>query len=165
MLFLVVFCFLIFASYPQSFFPLSSFSEALLALSLPFLSEWFFFVYAKAALAHSRNHNTGVTGQFLPPKNDFEHARGPRYPAYAFWTRQIATTLLLSLIVTQFILRFYHHAHLFVNDLFSSYKLNLCILYLNIKPPDIMPTLQRPKLLPKHGPCSELPLYSHNDQW
>ena len=52
-LFLVVFCFLIFASYPQPFFPLSSVSEALFALSLPFLSERFFFIHAKAALVHS----------------------------------------------------------------------------------------------------------------
>ena len=22
------------------------------------------------------------------PKNDFQHDRGPRYPAYALWTRQ-----------------------------------------------------------------------------
>ena len=43
--------FLIFASYPQPFFPLSSDSEA----SFPFLSERFFFVYAKAALACSLN--------------------------------------------------------------------------------------------------------------
>ena len=34
-LFLVVFCFLIFASYPQPFFPLSSVSEALLVLIYP----------------------------------------------------------------------------------------------------------------------------------
>ena len=30
----------------------------------------------------------GVTGQFLLPKNDFEHAHGPRNSAYTFWTRQ-----------------------------------------------------------------------------
>ena len=42
-LFLVV---LIFASYPQPFFPLSSVTEALFALSL-FLSECFFFVMLK----------------------------------------------------------------------------------------------------------------------
>ena len=47
------FSFLIFVSYPQPFFPLSSVSEALFALSLPFLSERFIFVHAKAALAHS----------------------------------------------------------------------------------------------------------------
>ena len=35
-------------------------------------------------------NNMGVTGQFLPPKNDFEHARGPpRNSAFAFWTRQM----------------------------------------------------------------------------
>ena len=88
MLFLVVFCFLIFVSYPQPFFPLSSISEAQFALSLSFLTERFFFVHARAALAHSEINNKGVTGQFLQPKNDFEHPRGPRrYPTYAFWTR------------------------------------------------------------------------------
>ena len=47
---------LIFASYPQPFFPLSSVAETLFALSFPFLIERFFFVHAKAALlAHSRN--------------------------------------------------------------------------------------------------------------
>ena len=54
-LFLVVFCFLTNASYPRPFVPLSSVTEALLALTFPFLSERFFFVHAKAALAHSRN--------------------------------------------------------------------------------------------------------------
>ena len=29
--------------------------------------------------------NTGVTGHFKPPQNDFEHARGPLHSAYAFW--------------------------------------------------------------------------------
>ena len=48
-LLLVVFCFLIFASYPQHFFPLFFSHEALFALSFPFLSERFFFVHAKAA--------------------------------------------------------------------------------------------------------------------
>ena len=28
-------------------------------------------------------NNTGVTGHFLLPKNDFEHAHGPRDSAYA----------------------------------------------------------------------------------
>ena len=28
-------------------------------------------------------NNTGVMGLSLPPKNDFEHARGPRNSAYA----------------------------------------------------------------------------------
>ena len=51
----MVFCFLIFASYPQPFFPLSSVSEAPFALSFPFLSERFFLVHAKAALAYSQN--------------------------------------------------------------------------------------------------------------
>ena len=58
-LFLVVFYFLIFASYPQSSAFLSSVlhSEALFALSFSFLSERFFFImgHAKAALAHSQN--------------------------------------------------------------------------------------------------------------
>ena len=36
--------FLVFASYPEPFFPLSSVAEALFALSFPFLSERFFFV-------------------------------------------------------------------------------------------------------------------------
>ena len=58
----------------------SSVSEALFTLSFSFLSERFFFVHDKAALARSRN---GVTGQSLPPKNDFEHARGLRNSAYA----------------------------------------------------------------------------------
>ena len=53
----------------------SSVSEALFALSFPFLSEHFFFVHAKVTLAYSQNHNTGVIGQFYPPKSDFEHAR------------------------------------------------------------------------------------------
>ena len=54
-LFLVVFffCFLIYASYPQPFFPLSSVAEALFVLSFSFLSERFFFVHAKPALVQS----------------------------------------------------------------------------------------------------------------
>ena len=51
----MVFFFLIFVSYSQPFFLLSSVSEALFALNFPFLSKRFFFVHAKAALAHSRN--------------------------------------------------------------------------------------------------------------
>ena len=57
-LFLVVIYFLIFVSYPQILslsFLCSSVSEALFALSFSFLSERFFFVHAKAALARSRN--------------------------------------------------------------------------------------------------------------
>ena len=49
----MVFYFLIFASYLQPFFALSSVSEALLALSFSFVSERFFFVHAKAVLAYS----------------------------------------------------------------------------------------------------------------
>ena len=41
-----------------------------------------FFVHDKAALALVEINNTGVTGQSLPPKNDFEHARGLRNSAY-----------------------------------------------------------------------------------
>ena len=48
----MVFCFLINASYPRPFVPLSSVSEA---LSFPFLSERFFFVRARAALVYRRN--------------------------------------------------------------------------------------------------------------
>ena len=73
-LILVVFCFL-FATYPQPFFPLFSVYEALFALSFSFLSERFSSVHAKAALAYSRNDNTGVTGRILPPNTDFEHVR------------------------------------------------------------------------------------------
>ena len=41
------------------------------------------FRHDKAALARSRINNMGVTGQSLPPPNDFEHARGLRNSAYA----------------------------------------------------------------------------------
>ena len=52
------FLFLTFASYPQH-------TEASFALSFSFLSERFFFVHAKAALAYSREmNNKGVTGRF-----------------------------------------------------------------------------------------------------
>ena len=71
-LFLVV---LIFASYPQPFFPLSSVPEAVFALSFPFLSERFFFVMLKLLLLVVEINNTGVKGQVLLPKSDFEHAR------------------------------------------------------------------------------------------
>ena len=43
----------------------------------------FLFGHAKAALGVVEINNTGVTGQSLPHKNDFEHARGPRNSAYA----------------------------------------------------------------------------------
>ena len=59
----------------------SSVSEALFTPNFSFLSERFFFVHDKAALLVEIN-NMGVTGQSLPPKNDFEHARGRRYSAY-----------------------------------------------------------------------------------
>ena len=55
----------------------SSVSEALFTLSFSFLSERFFLVHIVEI------NNTGVTGQSLPPKNDFEHARGLRNSAYA----------------------------------------------------------------------------------
>ena len=58
----------------------SSVSEALFTLSFSYLNERFPFVHDKAALAHSRNQ---FTGRSLPPKNDFEHARGLRNSAYA----------------------------------------------------------------------------------
>ena len=58
----------------------SSVSEALFTLSFSYLSERFFFVHDKAALARSRNQYHGCP---LPPKNDFEHARGLRNSAYA----------------------------------------------------------------------------------
>ena len=58
----------------------SSVSEALFTLSFSYLSERF----DKAALARSQKiNNMGVTGRSLPPKNDFEHARGLRNSAYA----------------------------------------------------------------------------------
>ena len=57
----VVFYFLIFASYPQSFF----------------------FLMIKLLYSVVQINSTGVTGQSLPPKNDFEHARGLRNSAYA----------------------------------------------------------------------------------
>ena len=60
----------------------SSVYEALLALSYSFLSECFFFVMIKLLYRVVEINNTGVTGQSLPPKNDFEHARGKRNSAY-----------------------------------------------------------------------------------
>ena len=54
----------------------SSVSEALFALSFSFLSECFFFVHAKAALAYSRNEITRVSQVgYNCPKLDFKHAR------------------------------------------------------------------------------------------
>ena len=70
---------LIFASYPQPFFPLSSVAEALFALNFPFLSERCFFSSKVVEI-----NNMGVTGQFLPLKNYFEHACGPRNPPTHF---------------------------------------------------------------------------------
>ena len=61
----------------------SSVYEALFALSFSFLSEHFIFVVLKLLLHVVEINNTGVIGQFLPPKNDFELARGPRNSAYA----------------------------------------------------------------------------------
>ena len=49
----VVFCFLTFASYPQH--TEAPFAEAPFSLSFSFLSERFFFVHAKAAIAYGRN--------------------------------------------------------------------------------------------------------------
>ena len=82
-LFLVVFShFHVLSSILSLFFLSFSVSEALIALSFSFLSERFFFVHAKAALARSPKRITRVS-QSLPPKNDFEHARGSRNSAYA----------------------------------------------------------------------------------
>ena len=65
-------------------FVCSSVSEALFILSFSFLSERFFFVMIKLLKSEVEiNYNAGVTGQTLPPKNDFEHARGLRKSAYA----------------------------------------------------------------------------------
>ena len=54
-----------------------------LFLSFTFVSERFFFVMIKLLKREVEISNKGVTGQFLPPKNDFEHARGLRNSAYA----------------------------------------------------------------------------------
>ena len=63
--FLVVVCFLINASYPLPFVPLSAVAGALFALSFPFISEHFVFVHAKSVLAHRvEMNNMGDTGQF-----------------------------------------------------------------------------------------------------
>ena len=41
-------------------------------------------------------NNTRVTGQFEPPQNEFEHARGPLNYAYAFWpTTDIPTNIYI----------------------------------------------------------------------
>ena len=48
-------CLLWFSDFLFSYLILSSVSEVMFVLSFPFLSEHFFFVHAKAALAHSRN--------------------------------------------------------------------------------------------------------------
>ena len=61
----------------------SSVSEALFALSFSFLSERFFFVKLKLLLRVVEINNTVVTGQFLLPKKEFEHACGPRNSTYA----------------------------------------------------------------------------------
>ena len=58
-------------------------SEALFTLSFTFVSERFFFVMIKLLKREVEINNTGVTGQSLPPKNNFEHARGLRNSAYA----------------------------------------------------------------------------------
>ena len=61
----------------------SSISEALFTLSFSFLSERIFFVMIKLLYYYSvvEINNMGVTGQSLPPKNDFEHAHGLRNSA------------------------------------------------------------------------------------
>ena len=73
--------FRVFSSILNLSFLCSSVSEALFTLSFSFLSERFFFIMIKLLLVEI--NNTGVTGQSLPPKNDFEHARGLRNSAYA----------------------------------------------------------------------------------
>ena len=61
---------------PQPFFPLF--------FCLSYLSERFFFVHDKAALARSRNQQQGChRSVFTTQKNDFEHACGLRNSAYA----------------------------------------------------------------------------------
>ena len=46
----------------------------------------FFSVHAKAALAHVKTNNTGVTGRLNCPKLTLSmHVFGPRNSAYAFW--------------------------------------------------------------------------------
>ena len=78
------FHFQVLSSIPSLSFLCSSVSEALFTLSFSYISERFFLVHDKAALAHRVEiNNSGVTGQSLPPKNDFEHARGLRNSAYA----------------------------------------------------------------------------------
>ena len=52
-------------------------------MSFSFLSERFFFVMIKLLQRVVEINNTVVTGQSLPPKNDFEHAQGLRISAYA----------------------------------------------------------------------------------
>ena len=64
-------------------FHCSSVTEALFTLSFSFLRERFFFVMIKLLYSVVEINNTGVTGQSLPPKNDFEHARWQRNSAYA----------------------------------------------------------------------------------
>ena len=61
----------------------SSVSEALFTLSFSFLSERFFFVMIKLLYSVVEINSTGVSGQSLPPKTVFEHARGLRNSAYA----------------------------------------------------------------------------------
>ena len=67
-LFLVVFYFLIFASYPQPFIPLLFVCEALFALSFSFLSERLFFVMLKLLWRVVEINNTGVQVNFYRPK-------------------------------------------------------------------------------------------------
>ena len=83
-LFLVVFYFLIFRSYPQSsaFLSCSSVSEALFTLSFSFLSECFFFFMIKL-LQRVVEKITRVHSSVIIAQNDFEHARGLRNSAYA----------------------------------------------------------------------------------
>ena len=79
----------LFASYPQSFFPLffslcSSFCFKFLII----LSERFSSVHAKAAIAYSRKLIMRVllVGFYCPILTLSMRAFGPRISAYAFWT-------------------------------------------------------------------------------
>ena len=67
-LFLMVFYFLIFAFYPQPFFPLFFVCEALFALIFSFLSERFFFVMLNLLWRVVEINNTGVQVSFYRPK-------------------------------------------------------------------------------------------------
>ena len=63
--FLVVFCFLIFVSYPQPFVSsVLQLYEALFALNFAILSNFFFWSMLKLLWRIVKMNNMGVTGQF-----------------------------------------------------------------------------------------------------